>query len=168
MTSRRADYAKYQNPLADGILFSHWRDMPTAGWTDRWPDFQPWEFASRDKGQAYYHPRTFDAIQRARNFIGAALFINSAHRSVLHNLAVRGSPRSAHLFIALDVSTRGHDRLSLFRALLKAGFRSFGFYQNFIHVDMRPGRRWFGDQLARKLWEPLLAQHTADQRALAA
>lgn len=164
MTTNRNPRYALRNLISDGILYSHWLDIPTDGWSDRWPNFEPWEFASRDKGEFYYHPQTFDAIQRARDLRRAALVLNSAHRSWLHNLAIRGAPRSAHLYIALDVSTWGHNRLELYEILLKAGFTSFGFYVNFIHVDLRPGRRWFGSSAARSLWLPLLERSSDASR----
>ena len=147
------------HPLSAGILFSHYREMPLDGWEKRWPNFKPYEFASHVDHEAYYHPPTFDAIQKARNIIGKPIQINSAHRSWLRNLAIGGAPLSAHLYIALDVSTKGHNRLTVYKALKKAGFKSFGFYLNFIHADLRPdNRRWYGGAQAKALWQPLIAR----------
>lgn len=143
-----------RNPLADGFLAASVRDVRRLAW--RWVNFTPSEFASRGNGQIYWHERTFDAIQKAREILGFPIYINSANRDWMYNIAVGGAPRSAHLYIALDVSTRGVDRLLVFLALLIAGFKSFGFYKTFIHVDLRPGRRWFGSREAKTIWEPLL------------
>lgn len=143
-----------RHPLSDGILYSKWRDIFGAHvW--RWKNFTPREFASKRDGEFYWHPRTFDAIQRARDSFGRPLIVNSAHRSWLRNAAIGGAPRSAHLFIAIDVSTIGYSRADVYQALVSAGFESFGFYVNFIHADLRPGRRWHGSVEAKRIWKPI-------------
>lgn len=142
------------NPLHGGFLAAGVHDVSRLPW--RWTKFEPHEFASKGNGEIYWHEPTFDAIQRTRDILGAPININSAHRDWLHNIAVGGAPRSAHLFIALDVSTRGHDRAVLWKALRLAGFMSAGFYNTFIHCDLRRGRRWYGSLSAKKLWEPIL------------
>lgn len=152
-----------QHPLADGVLYSTWRDI-VKQWGDRWRNFEPWEFASHDNGEFYWHERTFDAIQQARDIVGRPLVINSGHRSWMRNLAIGGAPRSAHLFIALDVSLRGHNLQALYMALKAAGFKSFGFYRSFIHVDLRPGRKWYGSQEAKAMWKPILDGEFTDVR----
>jgi len=144
------------HPLSDGVLYSHWTDVLEIPWPYR--NFQPHEFASGGNGELYWHELTFKAIQLARDIIGHPLYVNSAHRDWLHNLAIGGAPRSAHLYIALDISTRDQDRARIYHALLKAGFKSFGFYETFIHVDMRPGRRWYGSARARAIWQPILTR----------
>lgn len=145
-----------RHALSDGILYSHWSDVRSLPWV--WRNFTPKELSSNGSGEFYWHKRTFDAVQRARDILGHPLYVNSAHRDWLYNIAVGGAPLSAHLFIALDISTRGQDRARIYHALLKAGFKSFGFYESFIHVDLRPGRRWYGSQTARKIWAPILAR----------
>jgi zinc D-Ala-D-Ala carboxypeptidase len=76
--------------------------------------------------------------------------INSAHRDWLHNIAIGGAPRSAHLYIAFDVPF--DDPGELYEAAKKAGFQSFGFYETFLHMDMRPDRMWFGSEKAKEIW----------------
>ena len=144
-----------RNELSDGTLYSHWTDVQALSWY--WPNFRPDEFASKGGGEFYWHKRTFDAIQRARTVLGRPVYINSAHRDWLHNIAVGGAPLSAHLFIALDVSTRGHNPITLYRVLRACGFTSFGFYKTFVHVDLRAGRSWYGSAEARERWAPILA-----------
>ena len=146
------------NPLSGGVLYSHWRDIKH--W--HWKNFKPSEFASKSNGEFYWHIKTFDAIQRAREILGKPVYINSAHRDWLYNIAVGGAPRSAHLFIALDISTRGHNRAEVYNALTEAGFKSFGFYKTFIHADMRPNRRWFGSVAAKAVWQPILSMGTPE------
>lgn len=142
------------HPLADGVMFRRYTDLPKSWW--QWENFLPHEFACRRTGEFYYHARTFESFQKSRTNLGKAHHINSGHRSRLYNTAVGGAPRSAHLLIAGDVSTRNHDRFELYLSLKLAGFRSFGFYSNFIHADHRLGRMWYGSHAAKRIWEPLL------------
>ena len=51
--------------------------------------------------------------------------------------------RSRHLKIAFDISLTGHDPAVLLAACRTAGFKAFGFYRTFLHVDTRPrGCQW--------------------------
>ena len=148
------------HPLDDGTLYRSWVDASHLPWP--YSNFSREELASRSNGEFYEHHRTFAAIQSARTRLGKPVYINSAHRDWLHNIAIGGAPLSAHLFIALDVSLRGHDKLALYRVLKSVGFTSFGFYETFIHVDMRPGRSWYGSPQARDAWAPILAAPEVD------
>lgn len=143
------------SPLSDGTLHSSWQDISQDDW--EWPNFTPEELSSNGSGEFYWHVKTFDALQRARQMLGLPLFVNSAHRDWLYNLAIGGAPLSAHLFIAADISTRNHNRLNLYAALKSVGFESFGFYETFIHVDMRQGRMWYGTEQAKAVWARVLA-----------
>lgn len=150
--------------LSPGVIYKHWRDVPTDGWKERWPNFHPSEFASADNSEFYYHALTFDTIQRARTKKGSAIWLNSAHRSWLRNLAVGGVSQSAHLQIALDVSLKDEDPMFMYRLLRWAGFTSFGLYSTFIHCDLRPGRFWYGSQAAKTTWITL-AREDKEKRA---
>jgi len=110
----------------------------------RWPNFTPKEFACKASGEFYYWPNFFDRLQWARTAAGKPFKINSGHRSYLHNLAVGGSPASQHLTLACDISLEGHDKHELRIILREAGFKGFGYYNSFIHVDLGRSRFWFG------------------------
>ncbi|MGF1462916.1 MAG: D-Ala-D-Ala carboxypeptidase family metallohydrolase [Maricaulaceae bacterium] len=137
------------------MLWADWRDAP---WdTARWPNFTPAELACRCAGrhcvgEFWFDPGFFDALQRLRDAVGRPLRINSAHRCGVWNAIVGGAPLSAHRRIAVDVALAGHDRFALYDQALASGFRSFGFYQSFLHMDQRPGRRWWSGERARRLW----------------
>lgn len=95
--------------------------------------------------EEYYHDETvLNALQEVRDIIGKPIRINSAHRCEIHNALVGGAPMSQHKLIAVDISLHGHDRHKVLDACVQAGFNSFGFYNTFLHVDMRKGRRWYG------------------------
>ncbi len=135
--------------LRDG-LYDHWTAVPWPA--DRWPNFSPKELACRHCGEAYIDRVSIDMLQRAREAYGAPLRINCGHRCAIHNAQVGGAPKSQHKLIAFDVSIRSADRWAILKALERAGFTTFGFYQTFIHTDIRPGRRWYSGEKARQLW----------------
>lgn len=146
-----------RHPLADGVLHSHWLDVIDIEWP--WENFTPQELACNMSGQFYWHARTFNAIQLSRDLFGQPIMINSAHRSWLHNIAVGGAPGSMHKHIALDISTRGYGRTQLRRlltALQRGGFKGFGYYNSFIHVDLGRGRFWFSSDTAKAKWLPVM------------
>lgn len=122
------------------MIYDHWSEAP---WDrQRWPNFTPAELACKHCGEFFYDPAAFDTIQRARKFFGGPLTINSAHRCRVHNARIGGAPMSQHKKIAFDVSIRGRDKKRVLESCINAGFQTFGFYGSFLHVDLRPGRKW--------------------------
>ncbi len=141
------------------MLFAHHSDVP---WdAARWPNFTARALACscRECGGEYWHdPRFIDALQMARTEVGFPLRINSGHRCALHNARVGGAPLSAHKTIAADISIRGltpPQRARLLAACQQAGFKGFGFYTTWLHVDMARPRQWFVGQ-GRALWTSVL------------
>lgn len=106
-------------------------------------------------GEFFYDYTTLSNLQRYRFYSDKPTRINSGHRSPLHNSRVGGVPLSAHLALAVDINLVGRDFVEEYEHLKRAGFSSFGFYNTFIHVDMRPGRHWFGSISAKKHWQSL-------------
>ena len=117
-----------------------------------WPNFTPAEMACRHCGESYEWPEFMDRLQIARDSIGRPFRILSAHRCALHNARVGGAPLSQHLKLAVDVSLKGHEPRYLYAMCKRAGFRGFGFYTSFLHIDLGRSRHWFGNQHARDLW----------------
>jgi zinc D-Ala-D-Ala carboxypeptidase len=144
--------------IGNGNLFTSATDFLTLRIPWRWKNFTPLELSSPNSGEYYHHIATLDAIQSARDILGRPLVINSGHRDWLHNIAVRGAPRSAHLWIAVDISLIGQSPWELYRVLKAVGFSSFGLYKNFIHADLRPGRLWYGSEEAREKWTVLIEE----------
>lgn len=136
------------------MMYSHWTAAP---WDkQRWPNFRPGELACPCCGEYYHDPATLDMIQAARTQLGKPLYINSGHRCKVYNSSnkIGGAKHSAHLKIAFDINTWGYNLEQLLKALLDAGFTTFGFYGNFIHTDPRPFRRWaspHGEQVWKQL-----------------
>lgn len=138
------------------MLYPHYTLVPVDGW--RWPNFLPDEFrlACPCCGEFYLDEQSMGCIQAARRLLGKPIRLNSGHRCPIHNAHVGGAPLSQHKKLAFDIPLMGIDRGDLVRVCLEAGFRSFGGYQTFLHVDTRPNRRWFGSEKARRLWTGVL------------
>jgi len=134
------------------MLFDHYTDVPSSIW--RWENFSPSEFGMHCRccGEFYLCEQSLDMLQKARTLAGKPFHLNSGHRCGIHNARVGGAPLSMHKKLAFDISLTGHDKYELLKVLKEAGFTTFGFYKSFIHIDIRPNRKWFG-QGARKLWK---------------
>lgn len=148
--------------LADGTMYRHWTDVLHIEWP--YKNFTQEELSSKREGQFYWHDRSLTALQLARTILGVPMYINSAHRSWLHNIAIGGAPLSSHKYIAFDISLRGFEGMLhiLYRVLKKVGFRGFGFYETFIHVDLDRARSWFVSDAAYDKWAPALNAPAAD------
>ena len=143
-------------------IYDHYDHAP---WDEgRWPDFSPAELACSHCGEFYYDGVAFDCLQRLRNALQAPVLINSAHRCVPHNRAVGGRTNSAHLQIAFDIAIGEHRPPHLYDRAQQSGFTNFGFYQTFLHVDLRPPvrhtgqyRRWQAPDVDMHMWQPQTA-----------
>lgn len=100
------------------------------------------EFACKNPSQkparVLVDPKLVAALERFRALVGKPLSISSGYRTPQWNRSVGGSPRSQHLLgraadIPLAVSDR--DRILVFA--VHAGFTGIGFYDGFIHLDVR-------------------------------
>lgn len=124
------------------MFYASFNDVPAVMW--KWKYFTPAEIACRGTGKLLVDEEAMNALQKARELMGKPFVINSAYRSPEHNKRIGGAPLSRHVKgQAFDIATRRNgkllfDRKELFQACLKAGFRGFGFYENFLHVDTRP------------------------------
>ncbi|MGJ8563288.1 MAG: YcbK family protein [Alphaproteobacteria bacterium] len=124
------------------------------GWP--WPYFSQAEMACRHCGESYAWPEFMSRLQTARERSGQAFHVLSAHRCALHNARVGGAPLSQHLRLAADIALSGHDPSQLYTVCREAGFTGFGFYSTFLHIDLGPSRRWFGNERAKILWQAYL------------
>lgn len=117
-----------------------------------WKSFSPQEVACPCCGEIYNDVISMNAIQEVRNIIGKPILLNSAHRCGIHNAKVGGAPMSMHKKLAFDISLRNHDKYELLEACKRVGFKGYGYYQTFLHVDMGRPRFWYSGDIARKLW----------------
>jgi uncharacterized protein YcbK (DUF882 family) len=109
-----------------------------------------WEMFAREEvqcrcgcGKCEVVPEAMDTLTAARETEGTPFRILSAYRDPIHNAKVGGAPLSRHKFgDAFDIALSGHDRDQLREACRAAGFRGFGLYKTFLHVDLGPRREW--------------------------
>ena len=109
--------------------------------------FNTSEFDSPDvpgSGKNMQHS-TLLMLCEARKIADVPFKINSGYRTEAHNADVGGVSNSAHLKgYAADISTpNGKHQEKILRALRQAGFKRFGVYTNFIHVDSDPTKKQF-------------------------
>jgi len=118
----------------------------------RWRDFHEEELSCRHCRESYYWPEFLDKLQTARTQVARPFHILSGHRCALHNALIGGAPLSQHLRLAVDISALNHDPPTLFQACKSAGFTGFGFYHNFLHIDLGRPRQWWASLKAREIW----------------
>ncbi|MBL4871593.1 MAG: DUF882 domain-containing protein [Robiginitomaculum sp.] len=118
-----------------------------------WPSFSRAEMACRHCGESYIWPEFMSRLQNARDMSGRPYIILSGHRCGLHNARVGGAPLSQHLKLAADIRLSGHEPRRLYQICKTMGFRGFGFYATFLHIDLGPKRVWYGNQKAKRLWQ---------------
>lgn len=114
-----------------------------SSWEERYPNFTKSEVSCPLSGEMKVTDHAMGALQALRSLLGKPLIINSGYRSPEYNRRVRGAPRSKHVEgTAFDISTRNHDRYELYATARDVGFKGFGFYSTFLHVDLGPLRSW--------------------------
>ncbi len=84
------------------------------------------------------------ALDTLRGRLRHPLVVNSAYRSPAHNAAVGGAARSMHLQgRAFDIARSSiRDEAEFLIEAWRLGFRGFGFYDGFIHIDTGGKRTW--------------------------
>jgi zinc D-Ala-D-Ala carboxypeptidase len=124
-------------------VYDHWSQVPRtfAAWP--WKYFKPQEMACRGTGKLTVEPRLLDNLDILRSRFDSPLVVLSAFRSSYHNAFVGGAPLSFHVQAkAVDLSTRGQDRLLMERLAKEIGFTGFGYYRTFLHIDLGRPRSW--------------------------
>ena len=123
------------------IQANHWRDIPTQDWP--YPFFTPQELASKGDGSIKINEAALLKLIEVRRAMDCPLIIDSAYRDPLHNARVGGAPLSRHKFgDAFDVNTQGIDQEKLHQIAIEKGFKGFGFYRTFLHMDTYKNRIW--------------------------
>ena len=87
-------------------------------------------------------PAVVQALDIARDIYGFPMKVTSGVRSIAHNKACGGSPKSSHLLgWAVDIAVPNSERRFLMlEALLDAGFHRIGVGENFLHCDLDPNK----------------------------
>ena len=118
--------------------YDHWKQVPRNWSKWPWQYFQPEEMACRGTGKLVVEPRLLDYLDLFRLRLGGPVVVLSAYRTPYHNAFVGGAPFSYHIQAkAVDLSTRGQDRLLMERLAKEIGFMGFGYYRTFLHIDIR-------------------------------
>lgn len=101
--------------------------------------FKLWEFESPDTGQVMLDGRLFAILDGARDALGVPLVITSAYRTVTHNRAVGGKPRSLHLIgAAVDLVVAGDEDRGRVVRWLAADTRVVVLEEvDHVHVELR-------------------------------
>lgn len=108
------------------------------------------EFASRDGAESPYPEvvslKLYDLLDRIREEFGKPILVNCGYRSPEHNAAVGGVKNSYHtLGLAADIRPKDLKDLAELQELADNmnPFGGVGFYDTFVHVDVRGKRgRW--------------------------
>lgn len=129
------------------LYFPSWRDVPPQQWP--WPNFSPYEIAVKDRperGAVLINPTAMNCLQRMRTILNAPVRITSAYRDPIYNARVGGAEQSKHIMgIAFDIApSTSYSRDDLVAAARAAGFRGFGHYSAFLHIDLGNEREWNG------------------------
>ncbi|AKF13376.1 peptidase M15 [Sinorhizobium phage phiN3] len=107
------------------------------------------------KAVGYYGCKleVLEMLNKVGQMIGKKLTVNSAFRHPVYNRHVGGAKASMHMKgVALDVSMAGVDREAFCSAAYRVGFRGFGGYGSFIHVDTGSKRSWNKGRLPAGPW----------------
>lgn len=115
----------------------------------RWPDFTFDELRSKGNGDLRVHYGTLDALQRLRDRLKRPVAVSSYYRDPDYNRKVGGAETSYHLLgMAVDTPTYNSKvgQYSLIYHATQCGFKSFGIYPTFTHLDLGPHRVWLEGQ----------------------
>lgn len=112
--------------------------------------FQAKEFESRDGSVSPYplvvQEQLYTLLDLIREEFGKPIIVNSGYRSPAHNMKVGGVPNSYHVLgMAADIRPKNLNDLPRLQHLADSiNFNGgVGFYDTFVHVDVRPMRaRW--------------------------
>jgi uncharacterized protein YcbK (DUF882 family) len=126
----------------DNLYYKNYRLVPKEQW--RWLHFRPAEIACKGTGQILIVLEALDALENLRCRLGVPITINSAYRSPEHNHKIGGAPNSNHVKgIAFDIKlTAQFTREKLKEEAKKCGFKGFGDYDTFVHIDLGRERAW--------------------------
>lgn len=120
----------------------HYTKIKPSDW--KWKNFTPKELACKGDGLIIINEDTFNRLQMFREKIGVPFTPNSVYRSKEYNKKVGGEPNSYHMkSMAIDVPITDRMPRALIHKIAKeCGFKGFGDYNTFVHIDTGPARYW--------------------------
>ena len=100
------------------------------------------EFQCRHCHAVIIEPELVRRLQRLRDELGVPVVVTSGYRCPEHNRAVKGSHTSYHLHgMAADIRKVPGMEEKVYTIFADGGI---GNYENYMHVDIGPLRRWEG------------------------
>lgn len=114
-------------------------------WNNRYPNFSMDELRSKGNGDLRAHYATLDALQKLRVTLKRPIGVSSYYRDPAYNAEVRGSLESYHMAGRAVDTTAYNSKLGQYSLIYHAtqcGFRGFGIYPSFTHLDTGPHRVW--------------------------
>lgn len=111
---------------------------------DRYPNFEPHEFACSHTGEAKMDPEFMEKLQALRTEYGKPIRINSGYRSPEHPIeAAKDKPGSHASGCAVDIAADSIEAYTIVKLAFKHGFTGIGVSQKagarFIHLDTLEG-----------------------------
>lgn len=126
----------------DSLYYKDYKQVTQDVW--KWKNFKPKDIACKGDGSILITIEALDALQSLRDRLGVPIIVNSAYRSPDHNKNIGGAPNSNHVKgIAFDIRlTKKVTRDKLKQEARKCGFKGFGDYNTFVHIDLGKERYW--------------------------
>lgn len=117
----------------------------------RWANFSFDELKCKGSGALRVHYETMDKLQVLRQTLRQPIHVNSYYRCDWYNREVGGAEDSYHLQgRAVDTTLFNGNiagRMKLVHICTVVGFRGFGLYENFNHIDTGRTRFWCDDKV---------------------
>lgn len=108
-------------------------------------NFSMHEFQCREGQEVKLHEDLIERLQLLRERIGKPILITSGYRTREYNSKVGGARNSYHMRgMAADIQARGMSVQKLAQEAAAAGFLGIGVYENFVHVDVRDYKAYWG------------------------
>lgn len=144
MQPSTTEYGAYFPPGSESLYIN-------MGLAARWPHFHFAELCCKGTGALRVHYETMDKLEYLRRLYAGPIVINSYYRSEEYNRKVGGAEASLHMAgravdtPLLNGSIAG--RMKLIHLATVVGFRGFGLYRTFTHLDTGRTRFWHAQDM---------------------
>lgn len=99
-------------------------------------EFPEWELACKCCGKCCMNQNFLNKLAYARRSANIPFPINSGYRCPKHNKEVGSTSQNHIMGHAVDIATKdSYTKMMIVASLIRAGFRRFGIYRTFVHVD---------------------------------
>jgi len=107
-----------------------------------WTNFTYEEMKCKGTEECHMDEKFMEKLERLREDYGKPMIVSSGYRDIAFNIAIGGSPKSAHTKgKAVDIVIGGHDAFKLLRLAIIHEFTGIGvsqrgmFERRFLHLD---------------------------------